>query len=83
MTARKHHLGPLDGTALVRFIYTDEAGTSANEPVTVVVALVVDADTQWMPAFQRISALLERVPATPRRICVPCKVQSPSGAIPS
>jgi hypothetical protein len=46
----------------VRFIYTDEAGTSADEPVTVVVGLVVHADTQWMRAAEQIRNVLSRVP---------------------
>jgi hypothetical protein len=31
----------------VRFIYLDEAGTSANEPVAVVAGVIVNADQQW------------------------------------
>jgi hypothetical protein len=46
----------------VRFIYTDEAGTSASEPVTIVVALIVHADLQWAPAVARINAVLDTVP---------------------
>jgi hypothetical protein len=47
----------------VRFIYTDEAGTSANEPVTVVVGVIVHADTQWMAGYERIMVALSKVPA--------------------
>jgi hypothetical protein len=46
----------------VRLIYTDEAGTSANEPVTVVAALIVNADSQWMPMAERIRNALAKVP---------------------
>jgi hypothetical protein len=31
----------------VRFVYVDEAGISANEPVTVVAGVMVHADNQW------------------------------------
>lgn len=47
----------------MRFIYTDEAGTSANEPVTVVVGLIVHADTQWTPAVAKISEAMTKVPS--------------------
>lgn len=46
----------------MRFIYTDEAGTGANEPVTVVIGIIVNADTQWVPARDRIFEALETVP---------------------
>jgi hypothetical protein len=46
----------------MRFIYTDEAGTGANEPVTVVAGLIVNADTQWAPTMERIFEALKTVP---------------------
>jgi hypothetical protein len=46
----------------MRFIYTDEAGIAANEPVTVVVGLIVNADTQWVPTVGRIFEVLKSVP---------------------
>lgn len=46
----------------MRFIYTDEAGTSAVEPVSIVVGLVVHADTQWRPAAQLIRSLRATIP---------------------
>jgi hypothetical protein len=46
----------------MRFIYTDEAGTAANEPVTVVVSLIVNADTQWGPTVARVFEALKTVP---------------------
>lgn len=46
----------------MRFIYTDEAGIAANEPVTVVVGLIVNADTQWRPTVDRVFQALEAVP---------------------
>jgi hypothetical protein len=46
----------------MRFIYTDEAGIAANEPVTVVVGIIVNADTQWVPTVGRIFEVLKMVP---------------------
>jgi hypothetical protein len=54
--------GPLVGDTAVRFIYIDEAGTSAQEPVSVVVGIVVDADNQWKRAESLIIQALELVP---------------------
>jgi len=34
-------------------IYTDEAGTTAPEPVSVVAALIVNPDVHWFPVMQR------------------------------
>jgi len=39
--------GPLAEGNFVRLIYTDEAGTSAQEPVCVVAAIIVHGDSQW------------------------------------
>lgn len=45
-------------------IYMDEAGTSKNEPVSVVVGVVIHADTQWKPAEKLLmQAIDELVPA--------------------
>jgi hypothetical protein len=49
--------GPLTGNALVRNIYSDEAGTSSGEPNSIVVALIVHPDTQW----RRLSGELKRL----------------------
>lgn len=46
----------------MRLIYTDEAGTGANEPVTVVVGLIVNVDSQWVPTVGRIFDALKMVP---------------------
>jgi Protein of unknown function (DUF3800) len=46
----------------MRLIYVDEAGTSANEPVTIVVGLIVNPDTQWHPAIRLIQNALLLVP---------------------
>jgi hypothetical protein len=54
--------GPLLGDKLVRFIYVDEAGTSEQEPVSVVVGLIVQADKEWLPAAQAVQSLRPTVP---------------------
>jgi hypothetical protein len=46
----------------MRMIYVDEAGTSAREPVTVVVGLVVDPDRHWGPAMHLVRQILTRLP---------------------
>lgn len=48
----------------MRYIYIDEAGTSALEPVTVVVGVIVHADRQWKVAER---ALLEAFREVPER----------------
>jgi hypothetical protein len=50
------------GNNLMRFVYMDEAGTSEHEPVTVVVALIVNADEQLMMAEKAIDEALGAVP---------------------
>lgn len=48
----------------MRLIYTDEAGTSAKEPVCVVAAVIVHGDQQWRPLEAEIRRIIaERVPA--------------------
>jgi hypothetical protein len=54
--------GKLAGDNAVRFVYIDEAGTSAQEPVTVVVGIVVHADKQWALAASAIADVLKAVP---------------------
>ncbi len=46
----------------MRFIYVDEAGTAANEPVTVVVALIANADEQLLPTIAAVERVLTLVP---------------------
>ena len=46
----------------MHFIYIDEAGTSAEEPTCVVVGILVNADTQWRKAEERIARILDIVP---------------------
>jgi Protein of unknown function (DUF3800) len=49
--------GPLTVKALVRNIYSDEAGVSAPEPVSVVIALIVHMDKQWRPVADEVARL--------------------------
>jgi hypothetical protein len=51
---------PLTGHALVRHIYSDEAGVSAKETVSVVVSLIVHTDTQWKPVVGRMAQLVQQ-----------------------
>jgi hypothetical protein len=51
----------------MRLIYVDEAGTAANEPVTVVVGLVVHADDQWRKAERAVAEVLASVPEVHRK----------------
>lgn len=46
----------------MRFIYMDEAGTSEQEPVTIVVGLIVDADNQLASAETAMKDVLGSVP---------------------
>jgi hypothetical protein len=41
----------------MRIIYTDEAGTTAPEPVSVVAALIVNPDIHWFPVMRRLREL--------------------------
>jgi hypothetical protein len=67
MTLRALFGFPLAWSAPVYYIYTDEAGTSAREPVTVVVAVIIHADTHWVSAQKQLQiALDEFVPASLR-----------------
>jgi hypothetical protein len=52
---------PLAGDRLVRFLYLDEAGTSAQEPVALVAGVVVHADQQWRVLERHISGLVAEV----------------------
>lgn len=55
--------GALTGHRPVRFVYIDEAGTSAGEPVTVVNGIIVNADSHWLAAEQELNRVLEKVPS--------------------
>jgi hypothetical protein len=52
--------GPLLGSRPLRYVYIDEAGTSANEPVAIVAGVIVDADRDWMRADAALRALIDR-----------------------
>ena len=54
--------GLLWGESPVRFLFVDEAGTSAREPVTVVVALIAHADEHVMSAEALVHETLGGVP---------------------
>ena len=47
----------------MRYIYIDEAGTSAKEPITIVVGIIVHADTQWKLAESKIVDVIRAVPS--------------------
>lgn len=56
---------PVEGIALVRDIYSDEAGVSGDpqEKVSIVVGLIVHTDTQWGPVASEMGRLVkEQVP---------------------
>jgi len=57
----KGSLYPVEGEALVRFIYIDEAGTSEREPVRVVCAVVVHGDTELLPLARSLHGLMDQV----------------------
>lgn len=46
----------------MRYIFIDEAGTAANEPVTAVVAVIVDADKKLSSAEKLVEEILRGVP---------------------
>ena len=46
----------------MRYIYLDEAGTSAKEPVSVVVGIIVRTDEHWNTAQQELDRVLKAVP---------------------
>ena len=52
----------------MRVIYTDEAGVTTGEPVTIVAGLIVNPDVHWAPAITRIrQAWDEHIPTEYRR----------------
>jgi hypothetical protein len=50
----------LQGDKLVRFIYVDESGISANEPSTVVAGIIVKGDKQWRAVEECIAGLIKK-----------------------
>jgi hypothetical protein len=53
---------PIKGGKPLRYIYIDEAGTSAQEPTTIVAGIIVDADSQYVAVEQKVAELLQTVP---------------------
>ena len=59
--------GELIGDNAVRYIYVDEAGTSAHEPITIVVGIIIHADRHWKLAEAEVRKVLDLVPQSFRR----------------
>jgi hypothetical protein len=53
----------------VRYVFIDEAGTSTDEPISVVVGIVVHADKQSVSAEHAVSEILGLIPADKRKAC--------------
>lgn len=51
--------GPLVGHKLMRIAYMDESGTSDREPIAVVAAVMLHADSQWRPLNQALSDMAD------------------------
>jgi hypothetical protein len=51
----------------VRYIYLDEAGTSAKEPVSVVAGIIVHPDNQWRTVLQEMERLFDEYVPTKLR----------------
>jgi len=51
--------GCLHGRKPVYYIYSDEAGTSAREPITVVVGVLIHADRHWRAAADFLQEVLD------------------------
>lgn len=58
---------PLEGHSPLRYIYVDEAGTSAKEPVTVVVGIILNADEHYGPAEDDLARIIATVPEPLRK----------------
>src|SRR3954463_9766484 len=56
-----------DGHSPVRFVFADESGMSVNESLIVVAAVIIHADTQWIPAERRIRSLINEYVAKEHR----------------
>ena len=70
----------LDGDSIVRQVYLDESGISANESMTVVAGLIIDPDKQWKLVAEYLNSLLiEYVPVEHLESRIqPLKLQSQS-----
>jgi hypothetical protein len=53
----------------VRYVFIDEAGTSAKEPTSVVVGIIVHADKQCALADKAVNEVLELIPEHARAVC--------------
>jgi hypothetical protein len=56
---RRHGAGVALSPTRMRNICTDEAGTAANEAVSVVLALIVNPDRQWFPVVAALATLYQ------------------------
>lgn len=63
--------GPVYGDQAVRYVFVDEAGTSAREPVSVVVGIIAHADAHVMAADAAVAEIMEAVPERLRASLVP------------
>jgi Protein of unknown function (DUF3800) len=61
--------GPLNGHCPLRYVFIDEAGTSASEPVSIVVGIIVHADNQCAPAEKAVRHVLDLIPQQVRGKC--------------
>lgn len=61
--------GPLEGCIPVRYVFVDEAGTSAKEPLSVVVGIIAHADKQCIPAEHAVNKVLDLIPHQKRDEC--------------
>lgn len=51
----------LDGSAPVRYVYLDEAGTAAHEPITVEAGVIVKPDAVWKSIEARIAEIVNQL----------------------
>ncbi|HEU0048014.1 MAG TPA: DUF3800 domain-containing protein [Nitrososphaera sp.] len=50
----------IEGQLLVRYIYADESGISANEQILVVAGVIIHSDSQWDPVERQILSLVDK-----------------------
>jgi hypothetical protein len=51
------------GSEIVRVVYSDESGTGdGTQPITVVTALLLNADSQWSPVERELKAIKAHIP---------------------
>jgi hypothetical protein len=61
-TSSERRNAPAKGDARMRYVFVDEAGTSANEPYRVVAGIIVHADTQCEPVDAAVAKIVEAIP---------------------